>query len=629
MLLALAAGSPAQRQVVEDVFLVNLRTGTGATASVTGGPNLATHGGMVHTKSRNNATTHTIQTSTIGVTKRLRINTDAESTVTDLVTGFTSDGFTLGADAGNSGGNFNSSYTYVDWIYRNAPKFFKETTVTKSSGVSATVDLSTLGTVGMVKVKRTDAAGSWYVWHRSLTAGKLLIGETTAAETTLGHITVSGTTLTLVDGVIADGTYHIEAYAHDTSTDGLIQCGSFTTDGSGNATVTLGWEPQFVLKRASTTADNWTIRDSMRGMPAAPATNGADLFPHNSNAESAAGANGTIVPTATGFAGSGLIGSQTYIYLAIRRGPMRFPTSGTQVYQAIARTGTGAAATVTGVGFPPDLTIIQSRAGAAPRWGDRLRGVAAVLRSNLTNAELTTEADLASFDMDGITLTGTGASLSNASATAYINHFFRRYPGVFDQVCYTGTGVAKTEAHNLGVVPELMIVKGRTPAGTVEADWAVYSGDNTKVLALNSTAAGATSSNSWNNTSPTSSVFTVGNAATVNRSACTFVWHGFATLAGISKVFDYVGDGTSGRVINCGFAAGARFILLKSAGTTMDWLLWDSVRGIVAGSDPFLALNSTAAENTATDYIDPDASGFAVNSALNSSGVQYIGFAIA
>ena len=78
--------------------------------------------------------------------------------------------------------------------------------VTKTAGSNATVDLSSLGTVGMVTVKRTDSTGDWYTWHRSLPAGQLMYLNQTAAVSTLGHITVSGTTLTLVNGVIADGT---------------------------------------------------------------------------------------------------------------------------------------------------------------------------------------------------------------------------------------------------------------------------------------------------------------------------------------------------------------------------------------------------------------------------------------
>jgi hypothetical protein len=112
----------------------------------------------------------------------------------------------------------------------------------------------------------------------------------------------------------------------------------------------------------------------------------------------------------------------------------------------------------------------------------------------------------------------------------------------------------------------------------------------------------------------------------------TYIAYLFATLAGVSKVGSYTGTGADLNV-DCGFSAGARFILIKRTDSTGDWYVWDSARGIVAGNDPYLLLNSLAAEVTSTDYIDPLSSGFTVTSsapaALNASGGTYIFLAIA
>jgi hypothetical protein len=97
---------------------------------------------------------------------------------------------------------------------------------------------------------------------------------------------------------------------------------------------------------------------------------------------------------------------------------------------------------------------------------------------------------------------------------------------------YTGTGSATTFSHNLGVVPELMIMKKRSATD----DWAVYAGDNTDFLLLNTTAATADDNTYWNDTTPTSSVFSVGTNADVNTSAATYVAYLFASLAGVSKI---------------------------------------------------------------------------------------------
>jgi hypothetical protein len=106
----------------------------------------------------------------------------------------------------------------------------------------------------------------------------------------------------------------------------------------------------------------------------------------------------------------------------------------------------------------------------------------------------------------------------------------------------------------------------------------------------------------------------------------------FATVAGISKVGSYTGTGNDLNV-DCGFSTGARFILIKRKDASGDWYVWDSLRGIVVGNDPYLLLNTTAAQVTNTDYIDPLASGFTVTSsapaALNASGGTYLFYAIA
>ena len=94
----------------------------------------------------------------------------------------------------------------------------------------------------------------------------------------------------------------------------------------------------------------------------------------------------------------------------------------------------------------------------------------------------------------------------------------------------------------------------------------------------------------------------------------------------------YTGDGNSGRVIDCGFSNGARFVLARSYTHADNWFVFDSERGIVAGNDPYLRLNTTDAEITNADLIDVHSSGFIVNNAtgeLNDTGRSYIFYAIA
>ena len=130
----------------------------------------------------------------------------------------------------------------------------------------------------------------------------------------------------------------------------------------------------------------------------------------------------------------------------------------------------------------------------------------------------------------------------------------------------------------------------------------------------------------------TTTTFSIGYANQINITAGNYVAWLFASCPGVSKVGSYTGNGSS-QTINCGFAAGARFVLIKRTDSTGDWYVWDTARGIVSGNDPHLSLNTTAAEVTTDDTIDPDSSGFIVNQLsatnVNVSSATYIYLAIA
>jgi hypothetical protein len=389
------------------------------------------------------------------------------------------------------------------------------------------------------------------------------------------------------------------------------------------------------MLKASSSIGNWLLKDNMRGTPVG--VSGPVLYPNLSDAE----ANfQTFSPSATGFSIGGLEGSATYIYIAIRRGPMKVPTSGTSVYNAIARNGTGAVATVSGVGFPPDFMLTTSREpGLSRAVSDRLRGSPLILFTNDTAVDQNYAANGPVLGQDGVSFTSSALWNNTYSSSPpgyyYINYFMRRAPGFFDVVCYTGTGSVTTQAHNLAAVPELIIVKRRNATGN---EWTVYTsnGGISKLLFLNLTDGYINDSNLWV-APPTSTVFSLpGTTPTydiyLNTSGGTYVAYLFSTLAGISKVGSYTGTGTTLQ-INCGFTAGARFVMIKRTDSTGGWYVWDSARGIVAGNDPYLLLNRTDAEVTSTDYVDTAATGFEISSTapaeINASGGTFIFLAIA
>ncbi len=636
LLQALMATGATPAVYSDDVFSATIYNGNSANQSIVNGINLASFGGMVWMKHRTSTPAHylfdTARTLNAPSPSPGLSTQSTNFAVNAVFNSFDSNGFTLGSDTSiNSTGN-----NYISWSFRNAAKFFNVQQVVKSSGSNATVDLSSLGTVGMVKVKRTDAAGSWYIWHRSLTSGKLLVGETTAAEATLGHITVSGTTLTLVNGVIADGTYHVESYAHDTSVNGIIQCGIYTGNGSTSGPPTnLGWEPQYIqIKSRSFAGVNYETFDTSRGLVVGGSLD-ASLRANLNNAEAITeyldiSATG-FVPTISG--NSVNANGETYIYMAIRR-PNKPVTSGTQVYNAVAQSGNSAARNVT-CGFQADTMISGVRGGGfVGQFWDRIRGPLLTLADN-TAAETGKASTVTGFDVaDGVNLGSDSTfNMINTTGSNYVYWFLKRAPKVFDVVCYNAAS-AHTEPHNLGVVPELIISKVRSTT----ASWYTFAnmtGSGYLDLSLDSTAAATArtyASNAGLSAQPTATGIPMDSSARLNSTPNTYILYLFATLAGVSKVFSYTGNGTS-QTVDCGFAAGARFVMIKRTDSAGHWYVWDSTRGIVAGNDPYVSLISTAGEITTDDSLDPSSVGFIVNQVaannINVNSATYIGLAFA
>jgi len=615
---------------VDDVFSAYTYTGTGnaVTQTINNGIDLVGKGGLVWTKSRTTANSHYLMDTIRGKDYSLSSSDTTAQSFSSNLSSFNANGFTVNAlDRTNQ-----LNIPFASWTFRKAPKFFDVVTYT-GNGVAGRQIPHSLGVApGMVIVKRTDTTGDWAVYHRSLeSAAKFLILNTTAAQNT-DAVMWNNTAPTPSDFTVGTynntngATYVAYLFAHDTSTDGIIQCGSFT----GNTTITLGWEPQYLLVKRTDSAGNWMVIDTSRQFDVGSSFDYL-LYPDSSSAENTSGAN-LADPTSTGFVGKGF-GSSTMIYLAIRR-PNKPPTVGTGVYNAIARTGTGAAATVTGVGFAPDLVHTKVRTSTFNNlFFDRLRGAGQYLFSDATNAEAGPYF-LTAIGQDGVTHDANGSAYTNSAGNNYVDHFFKRSPGVFDICCYTGTGVAKTEVHSLGVVPELIIVKGRSAASNWNLE---YSFGSTSAMGANlNSSAAAFGPNTYgsfmSNGVPTSSTFSLTSAAAWNGSGSTYVAYLFATKAGISKVFSYTGNGST-QTIDCGFTTGSRFVMIKRVDSTGDWYVWDSVRGIVAGNDPHLSLNTTAAEVTTDDSIDPNALGFICNQVaatnINVNAATYIGLAFA
>jgi hypothetical protein len=632
----------AAANYIEDVFSTWLYTGNGSTQTITTGIDLAGKGGMLWIKNRSSATNNIISDTVRGAGNFLMSNASSQQFFnTDNVSALSSTGFSVGVDSNTNG---TAGNLYASWTFRKQPKFFDVVTYT-GNGSNRAISHNLGSTPGCIIVKSTSASGFWAVYHRSEGATKVLLLNTTGASVAVSSYwndtapTSTQFTVGTASAVNDNGvTYVAYLFAHDaggfglTGTDNVISCGSFTVDGSGNSSINLGYEPQWLLMKQTNTTGSWLMQDTMRGQTA---DNGyARLLADTSGAETST-TTGFIRINATGFStngATGLVGD--HIYIAIRRGPMKTPTTGTSVFTTNTYTGTGAARTIT-TGFVTDLVIGQRLDDVSGHaTADRLRGDTLYLQTNTTGAEATSDGgsqDITGFDfMTGYGLGVPNNSWMNNSGSSCANWAFRRAPGFFDVVCYSGSSSNTTQTHNLGVVPEMMIVKSRNNSRS----WPVYTSPTGagNFLFLNSTDESAGASTYWNNTTPTASVFSLGTAANTNNSGENYVAYLFATLAGVSKVGSYTGSGTT-KQIDCGFTGGARFVLIKRTDVAGAWYVWDSARGIVSGNDPYLLLNSSAAEVTNTDYIDTYSAGFEISStapaAINANGGTFVFLAVA
>lgn len=310
---------------------------------------------------------------------------------------------------------------------------------------------------------------------------------------------------------------------------------------------------------------------------------------------------------------------------------------GNQHFQAITYVGNGGIQTIE-VGFKVGLLWIKSRSAATDnKVVDIVRGATKALITNSTGAETTDTNGITAFTNTGFTL-GSDSVYNTAGATyvawcwaagdttvsntvGTIESQVNVNPtSGFSIVTYTGTGANATVGHGLGVAPSFIIFKRRDST----SNWPSYhqSLGNTGGVYLNGTNAFTTGVAFWNNTSPTSTVFTIGGANEVNVSTATNVAYCFAQIAGYSAFGSYTGNGSAdGPFVYLGFRP--EFLMLKSATNgSYGWTLWDTSRNTYNPMNKYLQANGGNAEET---FLVPDflSNGFKIRSSdvsINQSG---------
>jgi hypothetical protein len=631
-----AAGNAGGATYVDDVFSTYLYTGNSTSRTITNGIDLAGEGGLVWIKWRSgsNAVGHLLYTTDLGAGNYLSSNSTANLNTGNAtqLNAFNSDGFSLGISTEvNYAGD-----DYASWTFRKQPGFFDVVTYT-GDGVAGREIAHNLGSApGMMIVKSTSDASGWAVYHRSLGATEAIRLDSTGASFTASNYwndtEPTDSVFTLGTAQNANGIGFVAyLFAHDAqdfgtgSDESIIKCGSFTTDVNGEASVDLGWEPQWVLAKVTNNTTQWLLVDTMRGFYAnGPSAPDRALFANSANAESN-NFFGDI--TSTGIEILSQTANQNFIYVAIRR-PQKPAEefAATDLFDLGTRNGVNDnPIDITGVNFPVDAALITSTNQQEDRAiGARLTGKHALF-TNTTGSQSTRFGDPGWDHQDGVSVLGD----LNKNTYSYIDYFFRRAPGFFDVVTYAGNNSARSIDHNLGVAPEWLVIKNRG----LGSNWPVYySGAVAGVYPLLNRGDLAAGARGYTITA-SDTHFTLNNGdGAVNSSGYNYIAYLFATVPGISKVGSYTG--TAANVdVNCGFTSGARFVLVKRTDSAGDWYVWDSVRGITAGNDPYLLLSSNQPQTTGTDYIDPLSSGFTITSsapaALNASGGTYIFLAIA
>jgi hypothetical protein len=668
-LLQAAAGQAGGAALnVEDVFSTYLyegnASGQGATAqSITNNIDLSGEGGLVWIKNRNSGGTsawsHYLFDTERGATKYIRTNlNNAEGASNNSLSAFNSDGFTLGETNGTN----NNGDSYASWTFRKAPKFFDVVTYTGDGTTNRKISHNLGSVPGFYLVKQLNDGRGWAGYHRGANGGTnpeqyvvSISDEGAEADATYWNDTAPTATEFTINNQTPinenGGSYVAYLWAHNDGDgefgpDGdadIIKCGSYTgTGATPGPDINLGFEPQWILlTNVSSAYDGWTLFDNMRGLTA-PVDDDQKrrLVPHSSEAEASKTGFG-VTPTGFGILGgnAGLwnASGNTYIYVAIRKGPMAIPENATDVFDVNLTTSNQTVTT----GFPVDLQMSQYTGGGNTYVVDRMRGMATpsstmqkylMTQSKNEQAEDTTGG----IGFNNFTMTGFNHTLgSNEQA----NWSWRRAPHFFDIVHYKGDGQNNRQiSHNLGVAPEMIIVKAFKTSGSIVSWYVYHSGMDATApedfyMRLDQSDARTDEVLAWNDTAPTASNFTVSSLYNnINGSGRHYIAYLYATLDGISKVGSYTGNGSAtGPTVDCGFSSGPRYVMIKEATGVGNWFVMDGAMGIVAGNDPRLILNSSTSKQS-SDYIDPTSTGFQISTSsanINSNGETYIFYAIA
>ena len=557
----------------------------------------------------------------------------------EYLSGFDETGFTL---AGQNLSPYNANgdgEEYIAWCFKKSKGFFDCVTYT-GNGSAVAVSHGLGCNPAWIMIKRTDDTSDWgfyyYDGSHNEYGGKLNTTDTLTSSS-MAFSTSSTSFTAFASSFPADicengASYVAYVFAGRDDADShkfganedkpVIEAVKFTTDGSGHADVSLGWRPQFSFAR-STGSNQWFIGDEIRGLVderAGQSTLDKHIWPNSGQGDQSYSIG---YPTSDGMSYRSLGANTSYIALLIRfaDGIVGKPAeAGTDVFTMDTGNGNSdGSAPAFDANFAADFYFARLPA-ATDSWytSSRIGGTEWFAINSNSDYSTTTYAV---WDF----MKGAGQNWTSS----YQGWLFKRHAG-FDVVNYEGSGSNTTKKHSLGRTPEMIWVKKRATSGSMVCyHKGANGGTNPEQYFLNlrSLDGDDDSSAYWNDTAPTSSVFSIGTGSNVNSSSTHYLAAVFASVSGISKVGYYDGD-SNGQTITTGFTP--RFMFLKRTNTSDSrWYVLDTTRGWGSGNDQWLGFSLTQAQS-GWDFGEPTATGFTLtggNAHTNADGNKYIYYA--
>lgn len=693
LLQAAAGGGVAGDPVyIEDIHSTYVYIGDASgSLTIDNGIDLSTDGGAVLFKQTNSAQNWFMFDTEMGFysgpSTPYWTKTNATSAATYAggfgVESFNTNGFTLGN--GYNGVNTTGD-KFVSYSFKKTPKFFDLVKYTGNGQAGRVINHSLDCEIGTIIVKCISQDSHWVTWHKDsyqsgTSADVSFLNESSVSQTGVANVFegFSTSSFTVGNNSSANGDtnthvnksgqeYVAYIFAHNSGGNGgfgenqdqdVIRCGSWSAS-SSKIDIDVGFEPQIVLVKAINGSANpyngWQIFDNMRGMGYEAETpqnvgHNTPLYLYNNTAEGDHGGYGgasydLISVTPTGFRVNGTsgpssiaTGGTTMGYIAIRRGPMRLPEAGTDCFETYLTPQQQDPQFRTN--WPVDMTI--------HRYNNTSSNNAHALSTRLCTHNYSLLNGNSAIASSGLAVGATSAAVydymngvGTSQGLGYGDDFcwmWRRYPHFFDLVSYEGDGSNnRAIPHNLGIQPSLMFIKNIENGG-YHIGWNKPTNRMILLDLPNEQWSQGDSATYWGNDGtgtvkqPTDTHFYVGSQTQVNGNTNQLIAMLFGEIDGISKVGSYVGNATD-TTIDCGFTAGARFVLIKNMSNNDNWKLFDTVRGWTTSTDYWMELNQNFAQQSGNTLLSRN-QGFGVRGSsydaanINTNGDTYLFYAIA